>query len=99
LISGAKEIDAIEFNGQIVEAVSTRFKEFSGDTNKPWFWAMNGAFGVLASVLSLALSMSFGFTRVVYMGIGIYVVAWIALLGTPSPPAREAAVSSESMDV
>jgi spermidine synthase len=69
-----------------------------GDTNKPWFWAMNGAFGVLASVLSLALSMRFGFTQVVYMGIGLYAVAWIALLGTSVRPERQALARFDSVD-
>ncbi|MEO6593634.1 MAG: hypothetical protein ABIP94_02650, partial [Planctomycetota bacterium] len=32
-----------------------------GDAMKPWYWAINGAFGVVASVMSLALSMEFGF--------------------------------------
>ncbi len=52
-----------------------------GDGNKAWFWAMNGAVGVLASVLSLALSMQFGFTLVSYMGAGLYVLAWLVLQG------------------
>jgi hypothetical protein len=48
-----------------------------GDTHKSWFWAMNGAAGVLASVASLALSMELGFSRVVYVGLAFYVLAWL----------------------
>jgi hypothetical protein len=59
-----------------------------GDGNKAWFWAMNGAAGVLASVISLALSMEFGFTAVAVMGAGFYILAWLLLGG------REAAVVS-----
>jgi hypothetical protein len=52
-----------------------------GDDNKPWFWAMNGAAGVLASVVSLALSMQFGFAAVAMGGAGMYALSWCALLG------------------
>jgi hypothetical protein len=51
-----------------------------GEARKPWFWALNGVFSVLASVSSLALSMHVGFTNVAYAGAALYVVAW-ALLG------------------
>lgn len=50
-----------------------------GDANKPWFWAVNGAFGVVASVMSLALSMEFGFQLVGQLSAGIYGLAWICL--------------------
>jgi hypothetical protein len=57
-----------------------------GDELKPWFWALNGFFGVVASVLSLALSMEFGFHTVGFLGAGIYLVAWLALRArTPLP--------------
>jgi hypothetical protein len=50
-----------------------------GDARKPWFWAVNGAFSVLASVSSLALSMHLGFTNVAYAGAALYVAAWALL--------------------
>jgi len=52
-----------------------------GDQNRAWFWALNGAAGVLASVVSLAFSMEIGFSNVAYVGAGIYVVAWLLLRG------------------
>ena len=55
-----------------------------GEGNKAWFWALNGAAGVLASVLSLALSMLLGFSNVAAIGAGIYVLAWLLLMGKPS---------------
>jgi hypothetical protein len=55
-----------------------------GDGNKAWFWAINGVVGVLASVLSLALSIQLGFSGVAYIGIGLYVLAWLALQGRPA---------------
>jgi hypothetical protein len=52
-----------------------------GDASKPWYWAINGAFGVVASVLSLALSMEFGFANVALLGALSYLVAWGCLQG------------------
>jgi spermidine synthase len=49
-----------------------------GDEHKAWFWAVNGAAGVLASVGSLALAMSIGFSGVVWVGAGCYLAAaWL----------------------
>jgi spermidine synthase len=65
-----------------------------GDERKAWFWALNGAAGVLASVATLALFMVLGFTKVAYVGAGVYVLAWVLLLGQASPasdPAPEPA--------
>jgi hypothetical protein len=47
--------------------------------NQTWFWAINGAAGVLASVISLAISMEMGFSLVAYAGAGIYAIAWLLL--------------------
>lgn len=47
-----------------------------GESHKPWFWAMNGAFSVVASVTSLALSMLAGYEVVAYAGAAIYLIAW-----------------------
>ena len=52
-----------------------------GDDHKAWFWAINGACGVLAGVCSLALAMALGFSAVAWIGVGGYVVA--GLLGQP----------------
>jgi len=61
-----------------------------GDENKAWFWAVNGASGVVASVFSLALAMAFGYTRVVYAGIALYAVAGLLLNLSPKPAPRAA---------
>lgn len=50
----------------------TRF----GEDHRPWFWAMNGAFSVLASVSSLALSMVVGYRAVGYAAVVLYGVVW-----------------------
>jgi len=51
----------------------TRF----GEDHRPWFWAMNGAFSVLASVSSLALSMVVGYRAVGYAAAVLYVAVWL----------------------
>ena len=51
-----------------------------GDDNKAWFWAINGAFGVLAGALSLAAAMVLGFTAVAGLAVCAYVAA-AALVG------------------
>lgn len=56
-----------------------------GDPNKAWFWAVNGAFSVLASVVSLALSMQLGFATVTWIGVGAYLAAWLLFRPTAAP--------------
>lgn len=58
-----------------------------GDRRKAWYWAMNGAAGVLASVLSVALSMELGFSRVLWIAAALYVGAWLLLRGRPAAEA------------
>lgn len=58
-----------------------------GDELKPWFWAVNGFFGVVAGVFSLALSMEFGFRAVGLLAAAAYAVAWIALRDPITSPA------------
>jgi hypothetical protein len=50
-----------------------------GETHKAWFWAVNGMLGVVASVLSLALAMEFGFQVVSGLGVVAYLVAALSL--------------------
>jgi hypothetical protein len=52
-----------------------------GDANKPWFWAVNGAAGVLASVFAVALSMEIGFSGVLWVASVAYVLAWMLIWG------------------
>ena len=55
-------------------ALPTGFLQF-GDRHKPWFWALNGASSVLASALSLALAMEFGFLFTALLGSACYALA------------------------
>jgi spermidine synthase len=52
-----------------------------GDGNKAWFWAMNGALSVVASVASVALAMQFGLANVVWIGVAAYGGACLLLGG------------------
>lgn len=46
----------------------------------PWFWALNGVSSVLASILSVVLSMSYGASITYIIGIGCYAVCTIICL-------------------
>lgn len=50
-----------------------------GDKNRGWFWAVNGATSVLASVSTLVLSLAFGLSRVLLVGVLCYGVAALLL--------------------
>jgi hypothetical protein len=50
------------------------FMQFD-ERDKPWFWAINGAAGVLAGALSIALAISFGFLATSLVGASCYVLA------------------------
>jgi spermidine synthase len=61
------------------QALPLGFVSF-GDGRRAWFWAVNGACGVLASALSVALAMALGFLTTSLIGVGFYVVAIAILL-------------------
>ncbi len=44
-----------------------------------WGWGINGATSVVGSVLAIMLSMNVGFTMALFVGVGIYVLAYLAL--------------------
>jgi hypothetical protein len=48
--------------------------------HSPWFWAINGAMSVVASVLSVCISISLGFTATLIVGLLFYVLASFFLL-------------------
>lgn len=68
--------------------------QYFGDRAKPWYWAINGAFGVVASVLSLALSMDFGFAVVGMLSAAVYALAWLCLLGGSATPLHRSATAA-----
>jgi hypothetical protein len=60
-----------------------------GDANKAWYWAINGALGVFASIASLALAMVIGFNNTVLLGALIYVVSALLIKIKPPAPGKE----------
>ena len=75
LVAGVLLLPAGWVMGLMFPLGMERFAEAS----RPWFWALNGCAGVLASVCSLALAMEIGFAAVSYLGSGIYLAAWWAI--------------------
>ncbi len=61
-----------------------------GQALVPWAWAANGLFSVIGSVASLLVAMAIGFTLVMALAIGIYLIGFAAL----SPELRSAARSA-----
>ncbi|MDJ0864470.1 MAG: hypothetical protein QNK03_00080 [Myxococcota bacterium] len=57
----------------------------------PWAWAVNGAFTVIGSILTVILSMNFGFRFVLLFAVAVYFVAFTAIRGLPG--ARGAAAA------
>jgi len=49
----------------------------------PWCWGLNGAFSVLASVVSLAVAITFGFTAAMGVGIAAYVLVLVLAMALP----------------
>jgi hypothetical protein len=54
-----------------------------GDEDISWYWALNGAAGVLATVSSVALAAYIGFSGTIALGIAAYIIAAIVI-----PPAK-----------
>jgi hypothetical protein len=52
----------------------------------PWAWALNGSASVVGSILAVGLSMNFGFTFALVVGVGIYALSSVAL---PAPAAAD----------
>ena len=46
-----------------------------------WGWAVNGFASVIGSVLTTILAMTFGFQTVLFVALGVYLVALLALRG------------------
>ena len=46
----------------------------------PWAWAVNGCASVISSILSIMLSLSFGFSRVLVAASIAYVMAWLIVI-------------------
>jgi predicted membrane-bound spermidine synthase len=45
----------------------------------PWAWGLNGATSVVGSILAITMSMNFGFTTTLFVGVAAYLVGLAAL--------------------
>jgi hypothetical protein len=45
----------------------------------PWAWAVNGSASVISAILAMMLALSWGFSAVLWIGGGTYVIALLAL--------------------
>jgi hypothetical protein len=61
----------------------------------PWFWAINGATSVTASVLAVLISSTWGISSAWWIGVGCYLVATIAIVAS----ARDSRMGSLKLEV
>jgi predicted membrane-bound spermidine synthase len=52
----------------------------------PWFWAINGATSVTASVLAVLISSTWGISSAWWIGVGCYAVAAVAIIWSARDP-------------
>ncbi|STY28010.1 Predicted spermidine synthase with an N-terminal membrane domain [Legionella wadsworthii] len=45
----------------------------------PWFWALNGAFSVLGSIIAMAISMTFGYSCTMVLASALYLFTWVLI--------------------
>jgi spermidine synthase len=46
-----------------------------GDAGKPWFWAINGSFGVFSSAIALPVAMVWGYSSIIWAAVAAYLIA------------------------
>ncbi|MCX7719600.1 MAG: hypothetical protein N2111_14520 [Candidatus Sumerlaeaceae bacterium] len=70
-------------------AYGVRLLNYHNPSFVPWAWAVNGCLSVIGSILTVVLSMNFGFNAVLIFAVGIYAVAFWAVrhLATQVPVA------------
>ena len=54
------------------------------DRDRAWYWAVNGATSVLASVLAIVIALLVGFSTVLGIAIACYLLAAFTLPRTPT---------------
>ncbi len=59
-----------------------------------WGWAVNGFASVVGSVLTTMLAMTFGFQIVLFVALGVYCIALLALRGLVGPDRPAGSVSA-----
>jgi hypothetical protein len=56
----------------------------------PWFWSINGAAGVLAASIAVAVSIGFSINASIWLGAGCYLLTGIAAIALLDPEMRAA---------
>ena len=60
-------------------AYGIRILDARGSALIPWAWAINGCFSVVGSILTVVISMNFGFNAVMLISAGVYALGFWAL--------------------
>jgi hypothetical protein len=55
----------------------------------PWFWAINGAAGVLAASIAIAVSIAFSIDACIWLGAACYLPLGIAAIALMNQPASK----------
>jgi MFS family permease len=76
--------------------IAMRIASMTRPSLTPWFWAINGATSVTASVLAVLISSSWGISAAWWTGVGCYVVATAAIVASARAADRCAAEPSAS---
>jgi len=58
----------------------------------PWAWAVNGFASVISSIIAVMGAVSFGFSRILIAGAGIYLLAWAVIAALLSHPNTRTAI-------
>jgi len=66
-----------------MQVASEKFREFT-----PWFWGINGACSVCASVVAVAITISFGISVAFWIGLAFYGVSFFFLMRSEKNGAR-----------
>ena len=48
-----------------------------GKADSPWAWGINGCASVLSAILAVLLAIEIGFSGVMLIAAGLYVIAWL----------------------
>jgi hypothetical protein len=64
----------------------------------PWFWGINGAAGVFASILAVAVSLALGISATLVIGAACYVLLIPAALALGFTPGRQARLAGRQSD-
>ena len=50
------------------------------DNELPWYWGINGAASITASILAVIIAMTYGISKAYWTGFGFYIIAAICYI-------------------